>query len=299
MTRKNTLSTLIVILLVLTHVVGNGLVHAADENKKTFLWKVESDDATVYLLGSIHLASPELYPLDPKIESAFNEADTLGLEISPSSMSSAKIQQQVMQKGMYAGNKSIKDDITAETFELLNNYLAANNLPTAMFHKMKPGLLAINLTTMKIMQMGYSPQLGLDRYFYQKGETSKDIVELETVDEQLALILDIADKDIYLQYTLESLEKTESALREIMHSWKHGDAEQMNDIILKPYHAEPELQPLFNKFFHTRNLKMVGKIKGFLSTAKKYFVIVGAGHLVGDQGIVALLRQEGYKVHQL
>lgn len=200
---------------------------------------------------------------------------------------------------MYAGDKSIKDDISAETFELLNTYLTANNMPLAVFHKMKPGLLAVNLTTMKIMQMGYSPQWGIDRYFYQKAENNKAIVDLETVEEQLALILDITDKDSYLRYTLENLEKTESALGDIMSSWQQGNAELLNDIILKPYHDQPELQPLFDKIFFARNLKMVAKIKEFLTSTQSYFVIVGAGHLVGDKGIVALLQQEGYKVQQL
>jgi len=62
---------------------------------------------------------------------------------------------------------------------------------------------------------------------------------------------------------------------------------------------DPSLAPVVQKLFDERNVKMLAKIEGYLNSNGSYFVIVGAGHLVGKRGLVELLKSKGYAVEQL
>ena len=99
------------------------------ETKKSFLWQVQSPTSTVYLLGSIHLMKKEMYPLNPVIENAFNKSDYLVVEVNPLTIDQKKMQNEIMLKGMYQGDKTVKDDLSDEVFAMLKIHLEKNNIP--------------------------------------------------------------------------------------------------------------------------------------------------------------------------
>lgn len=76
--------------------------------KKSFLWEVQSSTAAVYILGSIHLMKQEMYPLDPVIEAAFNDAAYLVVEVNPLTVDPKKVQNEIMINGMYPGMRQLK-----------------------------------------------------------------------------------------------------------------------------------------------------------------------------------------------
>ena len=72
----------------------------------------------------------------------------------------------------------------------------------------------------------------------------------------------------------------------------------LKTLMYKSLEEAPELAPLFKKLFTDRNLTMADKIARFLETESSYFVLVGAGHLIGDDGIVALLKEKEFSVER-
>ncbi len=165
---------------------------------------------------------------------------------------------------------------------------------------MRPGLLAITLSTVQIMKMGFLPEYGIDMYFALKATNAgKNIIELESIEQQLDLLLNMSDENLYLKYTLRDLDNEEKLFNNIITLWQNGDARGMSGIILEPYEDDPKLELILNELFFARNDKMTEKIKGFLKTDQKYFVVVGAGHLVGKKGIIDQLIKANYKVKQL
>ena len=103
----------------------------------------------------------------------------------------------------------------------------------------------------------------------------------------------------FLKYTLLDLEEIEQLYYEIITSWKQGDVESINNMILKDYEKHPDLIPILSRIYYVRNMKMAAKIRDLLNTRQTYFVVVGAGHLVGEFGILNLLGQLKYRIHQL
>lgn len=265
----------------------------------SMLWEVKSPTATVYLLGSIHLAKPELYPLAPVIEDSFDKSQNLVLEVNVLKVDQVQLVQRIMAEGMYSGEKSIKDDLSSETYAMLEEHLKKTGLPTVIFLKMKPALLALTLESLEYIQLGFSPDNGIDMYFARKAGNAKPILELESIEEQTDLIVNMPDANLFLKYTIMDLSRVGKQLDRITELWKSGNADAMNTLLIEDSLKEyPELASVMDEMIFKRNRKMAEKIKEYLSTDQTYFVIVGTAHLIGNRSIVEFIEEAGYAVQK-
>lgn len=268
---------------------------------KAFLWKASSATATVYMLGSIHMGVPSMYPLPRAVEAAYDKSDYLVLEVNIGEVDQSEVQQLMLQSGLYPGTETLADHVDKQLYDQLTDFMARQGLPAELFVKMKPGMLAINLSVLHMQQLGYSPDLGVDRHFMLKAnQQNKPILELESMQQQIDLLLGFSDDALLLKQTLSQLVSMKEVSAGMVKSWETGDARGLNKLVIEdPLAENPEFQPLMKKLIFDRNVAMAGKIQGYLSSGKTYFVIVGAGHLVGDKGIISLLRDKGFRIEQL
>lgn len=274
------------------------LIFSLHLEAKSLLYKVSSEGSTVYILGSIHLAKPELYPLAKEIESAYTRSDVLVLELDPSSPESVQsIQGTMMRAGIYPPGHSLKSELSAYTYNLLQQYAHKAQIQTAVLEQMRPWVVMLQLSVMEMMRLGYSPELGIDQHFLKRyKEDGKELYELETAQEQMALLSkdDKKFQDMLLRYTLESMHEMEPMLEEMFQGWKRGDDKAFDRIMTMSLKSDPALDAIYDALITKRNYKMTEQINDFLKTKKDYFVVVGAGHVVGEEGIVALLKRQGY-----
>lgn len=272
----------------------------AENRTKALLYEIKSDTAVVYLLGSIHFADDSLYPLNPAIEKRFEESSQLVLEIDPTAVDDKEVQSYILKRGYYHGSESVVDHTNPEVFHLLENYVNTNSLPAAAIYKMKPGMIALTLSTMQLQRLGYSPEKGIDLYFAKKAnQLGKPIVSLESIQDQLNMLLTMPNENAFLQYTLLDLENLEHFMNEIITAWKSGDASLLYQILIAPYENIKEYQPFIRKLLYNRNLRMASQIRKFLKSDQTWFVVVGAGHLLGDKGLISLLEKKNYTITQL
>jgi len=266
-----------------------------------FLWKVKGNNNTVYILGSLHLAKPEFYPLDEKIENAFESSDALVVEVDIGKQDPYLLQQKFFEKGMYYGSDTIADHLSKETFELAKKKLASLGMDISYMIMYKPWFLAINLVTLELIKLGFDPNYGIDKYFMDKARGNKDILELETVDFQIGLFDGFNDsqQELLLFSTLLDIDIIEQEMEKMISFWQSGDAEGLEKILRRGLDEHPQILPIYEKLFYERNKSMTKKIETFLADGRDYFVVVGAGHLVGKEGIIELLKEKGYSVNQL
>jgi len=269
-----------------------------DSGAKTFMWEVSSGTATVYLLGSIHFANASFYPMAPAIEEAFAAADNLVMELDPLAIDQAEMQRLVMEKGFYPEGQALDGHLSPEVMGMLKVYLLKNHMPAEGLMRMKPGMVAITLTSLQFMKMGYLPDQGIDMYFARKARGVKPVIELETLEYQLGLLLDAPDEELFLEYTLRDLETAEQMFQAVIDGWRRGDTGAVNELVVEQYTRVPELGPVMDRLFFHRNETMAARIRAFLQTDETFFVVVGAGHLVGERGILKLLSDGGYSVLQ-
>jgi uncharacterized protein YbaP (TraB family) len=268
--------------------------------QKSFLWKVRSNAGTVYLLGSVHAFKRELYPLPGKIENAFNECDTLVVEADVGELGMEKVIT-MLEGAIYHGSEMLEGHLSPGTYALARTRLAASGVPIELFQKTKPWLLALVISTLEMQKLGFDPEYGIDKHFLDKARDRKRIMELESVDYQAGLLssLSDSDQDRFLLYTLRDLDILEKEMDTLLKAWTAGDTKTMESIVAKSAGEDPGISSVYEKLLGERNRNMTSRIDGFLSSGGKYFVVVGAGHLVGKRGIPELLKKKGYAVEQL
>jgi len=273
-------------------------VHA--ENDRAFFWQVNSDRASVYLMGSIHFADKSFYPLRKEIEDVFKKSDTLVVELDINKIDHHAYNRLLVEKGIYKDGSTIKDTISEETWLQLEQRLEQLKISYHDIKSYKPGILVLTLTAMQVMQMGFDPGLGIDAHFLNKAASdvpAKKIIELETLEQQVNLFLNIPNGNLLLKESLYSLDESELMMADMVRYWKTGDTEKMNKLLFEDVLNEyPAFTKIYDSLIYQRNQQMVSKIDDMLKQQGDYFVVVGSGHLIGEKGIVNALREKGYEV---
>lgn len=271
----------------------------ASEDRALF-WRVDSASATVYLFGSIHFADESFYPLRKEIEQAFDDSSTLVVEVDINSEESMQQFQLVMQnEGYYSGSETLKDNLSAETYQQLQQYLAEAGVPISLVEKQKPGVVMLALAAIQAQQVGLKSEYGIDLHFLNQ-RNNKKLLALETMDEQLRIFLDIEDADALLRDSFDSVETLDEEMAALIKAWKQGDEKSLFGLLFENLENEDEvIIALYERLYYQRNIKMAAAVKDYLKQKGTFFVVVGAGHLVGEKGIMDLLRMENHRIKRL
>ncbi|MFA6216696.1 MAG: TraB/GumN family protein [Candidatus Omnitrophota bacterium] len=264
-----------------------------------FLWEVRAGQTVVYILGSIHIFKNELYPLDPRIEEAFNNADTLVVE-ADINQASLLTNVSVLEKAVYQEGDSLERHLSQQAYESINQRCAPLGLDLSLFGQFKPWFVAMQVTVMSYLQLGYDPTSGIDLYFLNKA-SAKKIEELESVEYQINMLDSMSDRnqEYFLLSSLKDIDSQEAEMNAYIQAWLAGDLVSLEDSLFQKLREQPEIAGMYEALLFERNRDMVSKIEGYLRNSGTYFVVVGAGHLAGEKGILKLLQQKGYSVRQI
>lgn len=263
---------------------------------KTFMWRVKGGGATVYLLGSVHAMKEDSYPLPSAMETAFDSVDTLVFEVDLDDLDSAAIQ--MLAAGTLDGEETLEAVVGPATWSALMVHVEKTDIPAAMFRRMKPWMAALTITALAMTDAGYQPSAGVDAYFSRRAdESGKERIALETVEFQVSLFADLtAEQSLaFLRYTLVDLKTVIPELDELSAHWRAGRVEAVEALMAEGFDEFPEL---LEKMVTDRNLAWMPPIEGLLAGDSDTMVVVGSLHLVGEDGLVNLLRQRGYTVEQ-
>ena len=268
---------------------------------KLFLWEAVGEEGRAYLLGSIHLAREDLYPLDEVIETAFAESETLVVEVDLNQLDEGALQLQALGAGIYGDGRSLESQLSSDTLGKLQSFLKERGLPFGPFSIMKPWLAAISVTAMETLRLGYKPEFGIDKHFLDQAERDgKPVSALETADFQIRLLAEFPEElqALFLTQTLDDVSRIPDVVDGLITAWKRGDAEMIENVLLEAA-DDARMKPLYDKIFYRRNVDMASKIADLLDSGGSWFVVVGAGHLVGDDGIIRRLADRQFDIKQV
>lgn len=294
---RKTVSSLLLVLFLVAGLASFDETGA--QQQKNFLWRARAGSATVYLFGSVHLLKQSVYPLSPVIERAFDQSGILVVEANVNDPAAAD-PLKLLARAFYPEGDSLDRHVSRQTYRLIEGEAANLGLPLQLVNGQRPWFLALTFEAMELMKLGFDPRYGVESHFFAKAQ-GKKILELESVDEQVALLSGFSDseQEAFLLYTLKDLEALATEADELVRAWKAGDAKGIEALVARTARNEPSLAPVLRKLLDERNKAMVSKIEGYLRTGQTYFVVVGAGHLVGEKGIVNALKMRGYRIEQL
>lgn len=263
------------------------------------VWRVTNGASTVYLGGTMHKLSPQQYPLPEEYQAAYERSDVLVFETDIGEMQSLAVQSRIAGLSRLPGGQTLETVLDPPTHALLEGYCTETGAPLALLEPLKPVPAMLTLLSFTLQSLGVTAP-GVDEYFFQKAQSdSKDLRALETVDEQIAFLLEMDedDPDQFVQRSIEDLrEARRGALEQGMRAWRGGKEQELIERFLQ---NEMLVSPgLYQSLVVDRNRAWMRSIRQYIDTPETELVLVGVAHLVGDDGLVALLRKEGFQVER-
>lgn len=270
-----------------------------ESKKKSCLWKIQSKTNSVYLVGSIHYLKKENYPLPESFDKVFEDVGSLVFEMNLDSATTPKSQRFIMQKASFKNEQTLQTTLNEETFTLASKKSSEIGLPIATLNGFKPWFFSLSLIALKLQSLGYNPNFGIDKHFFEKAkEAKKQILAFETLEYQINLFDELADslQEMMVLQTLEEFDVIETELEKLVEAWKKGDVNGLEATVLKSLKEYPDI---LERFITQRNENWLPRILEILQSHDNYMIIVGAGHLVGEKGLINLLQDRRFKIVQL
>ena len=265
---------------------------------KHCLWEVAGLSNKVFLLGSLHVLKRDAYPLAKEINHAYSQSPTVVFETDIGGMMDPSVQAKMLSMGVYPEGESLLQNISGDMRRDLQKKMADLGLSMEQFARFKPWLLAVTLTTLELQRLGFSPAYGIDVHYYGRAQSDKKRIDFfEPIDYQLDLLgnMDDEDQTAFLGQTLKDLEIAGEMADDMMTYWQKGQADKLYSLLYKSFEGYSEIE---DRLLLQRNKDWIDKIETLLAEPENVFIVVGAGHLVGPEGVVALLSEKGYKVKQ-
>lgn len=265
---------------------------------QSFLWKATGRQNVVYLVGSVHLLTKDYYPLSPALEAAFKDSDLLVEEADLAEMLSPDSQLLLLMRGMLPANQSLDKVLSPATYALVSKRVTDLGLPIEPLKRFKPWALALTLMGLEWQNAGFDAELGLDKHFYDRARAEgKPVQGLETADYQISRFdeMTFEQQDRLLAETLKGVENEKANVAALADAWQAGDAATIERVVLGELKDD---RLIYERLLVERNRNWMPKIEALFSRRGRTFVVVGAAHLVGPDGLLAMLRAKGYSIEQ-
>jgi len=282
-------SVIVLCFLLLWRPTGHAQQAAPADTDKALLWKISGKGLKQpsYLFGTIHMICENDYTWTPEMEQVLKGAKKVALELD---MDDPELQTNVA-AGLILEGKTLKDFYSAEDYSRLSDYAEKNNLPLAMMQQIKP---------FAIMALLYAKVLPCDVPFSYESkfvtaaqEQHVEVVGLESVKDQLD-VFDHMNQDSAAHQLLDMLVHMDSAKAEygrMLAAYNSQDLPALYSLVLE----SPDYKDDLDMLLFDRNRKWIPGIEK-MAAQQATFIAVGAGHLWGDKGVIALLRKKGYTV---
>lgn len=263
------------------------------------VWKISKNGHHFYLGGTIHLLADSDYPLPTAFDKAYAEASTLVFETDIEKMKAASNQTQLLRKLLYPAGENLRQKLTPETYQRLDNFFAARGVPTAEITRFRIGMTVMTLTLIELRSNGLAKE-GVDMFFMKKAKDDKKPLDsLEELNAHMDFIANMGkgQEDEMIRQTLDDLEQMPAMIRNMKAAWRSGNNKQLADIAIREWKAE--FPNVFKRLLTDRNNNWMQELAHYNNDADVEFVLVGALHLVGEDGLLAQLKKSGHTLEQL
>jgi uncharacterized protein len=265
---------------------------------KGVLWEINSASNKIYLFGSIHLAKADFYPLPAAVEAAYRQASTLAVEADPTDPMAIE---KAMPLLTYAAPDKLENHLSEQTWHQLK---AMTGPAVETLQTMRPATLAMAFTLQFFAQQGYEPKYGFDLHFIHQAKAErKKVVELEGMEFQASVLggLSDADGDAMVGELLRGLRSgaLQRETKAMIAAWKSGNAQRLAAVLREAANKDDGSKKIMKRLLDDRNIGMAQKITSMLKAGEKAFIVVGAGHIVGENSVVKILQQQGFQVRQI
>lgn len=264
------------------------------------LFVARDADSTLYIYGTIHLRKSGAPWGSAAVDAAIASADEIWTEMEISPESDARTQQLAMQAGLAPAGRPLSSWLSAEENERLRATAESLGLQAQAMEPMQPWLASLTLSVLPMMRAGYDPNAGVDRSVDAFGDANgKTMRHFETPEEQIGFFANMSP-ELQRQMLLEAIDEVErglASLDELSAGWEVGDLRAIERLAVDEF--KNEYPAVYSAMLVNRNRAWVEVLAREMEGAGVDFVAVGAAHLVGDEGLVELLRARGMNVERV
>jgi uncharacterized protein YbaP (TraB family) len=257
------------------------------------VWRVTGPNGgTLYLGGSVHALQSTDYPLPSAYNRAFDASTRLVLEADPTALS--REFKEFLKAGQYPKGDTLKNHVDPRTYDYLRRFFALWHVPEQEFRRFRPWYIEMKLSSPPLQYW----LLGVEPFLIKRAyANSKPITGLESLKEGVELFSGLSDREseALLLILFINAARDKSA-DNILNAWRRGDADSLWQIARQQFRDYPEFE---EREVNARSRNWIPKIESYMRSGQTYFVVVGAGHMGGPQGLLALLRARGCKLEQL
>jgi len=259
------------------------------------LWSVRGDGGTVWLFGAVHALKPGEFEVAGPLAAAWQEAESLWLELDPREIQTTESAATVAARALDPGGRGL-DELLGADAAAIHNAATAAGVDLAPFAAFEPWFVATTVTLQGLLRHGYGFESGVERVLLRRAQAdSRPVHGLEQLDEQLALFDGLApglQRD-FLRQALHEYSRIGAEFNRLAAAWQAGDDAALAALLKQEFAPYPELA---EAMVFARNRRWAGSVEELLGGDDDALIVVGALHLVGDQGLPALLAARGYRV---
>ncbi len=269
----------------------------AEEN--SLLWEISGKELkqTSYLFGTIHLISKADYALSDLTKSSLEKAKWVTFEINMEEMSDFSNLMPLMMKAFMADGKTLRSLLNEEDYSVVKAHFEKVGLPMFLIERIKPMFLSAmgNEDVASMQNNGEMVSYEMELMKIAK-EQKKQVAGLETTEYQMSMF-DSIPYEVQAKMLVESIKAGEGdneAFQQMVELYKKQDITGLSNMI----QADQEMNNYEDVLLVRRNKNWIPVMAKMMAENPTFFA-VGAGHLAGEQGVIALLRAAGYSVKPL
>jgi uncharacterized protein len=273
------------------------LAAQASPGARGLIWEVTREGRTNWLVGSLHVLTPDHYPLPAAMEEAFAKAATLVEEVETADAGGPQMLVTLMTRGLFTDGRTLDQQVPPDLWAQVADRASRTGLGVEMIRPMRPWLAALTLVSLELQRAGFDPEHGIDRYFRRRAaETGKAFIALETAEAQINYLASFPApvQEELLRSSLEDADRQIQEVEALVEAWRAGEAAALEHLLLDTFRDSPEV---YATLIVERNRRWMPAVEACLARGD-CFIVVGAGHTVGEDGLVEMLRGRGYEVRQ-
>ena len=259
------------------------------------VWALHGAHNTVYLAESVHLLKPGESTLPAAFSAAYEDSSQLVMEMDLAKLDTGNVSAWMLEHGRYPEGQSLNQALGPERFARVAAQAATLGLPLPLeqLGVLRPWVVALTLTDLMYLQLGYDPQSGVEEQLVARARRDgRATAGLETLDEELGQLehMSAEDQARFLELTLQDLKDTSTETDQMLGAWRAGDNVELASQHSDAYRQFPEL---YRVLVGERNQHWLPQIRNYLNADHNVLIVVGALHVVGKGGLLELLRSAG------
>ena len=274
------------------------LILSFTSHAETSIWQVSNGQNTVYLGGTFHMLKPDDYPLPQGFLDVYEKVEWLVFETDITQLDTEKFQQKFIKAMTLSNGQILADQLSPQAYAGLIRYAAKNNMDTGRLQHFRPQMIGLIISLKELKKFGLTAE-GVDNFMGNKAlSDEKKITELESIDEQINYIASMGkgNESALILQTLDDIKDFSNDLTIMKDAWRSGNRKALFETGIQP--MMENYPKIYQSLLVDRNNNWLPKIERLIEQPKEKFILVGALHLIGKDGLLQQLKKRGYQVQR-